>query len=71
MTTGARIDIPNARDTKDPTARVEIQIKGEKAQVAQAKKLIEEKRDIFDQTVTKTLSVDKSHHKALIGQHGK
>jgi predicted PilT family ATPase len=71
MTTGARIDIPNARDTKDPTARVEIQIKGEKAQVAQAKKLIEEKRDIFDQTVTKTLSVDKRHHKALIGQGGK
>jgi hypothetical protein len=68
--TGARIDIPNARDAKDPSARVEIQIKGAKAQVAQAKKMIEEKRDVFDQTVTKTLEVDKKHHRALIGAGG-
>jgi predicted PilT family ATPase len=67
----AKIDIPNARDTPDPTTRVEIQIKGTKAQVAQAKKMIEEKRDIFDQTVTKTLEVDKKHHRALIGREGK
>jgi hypothetical protein len=68
--TGARIDIPNARDVKDPSARVEIQLKGTKAQVTQAKKLIEEKRDVFDQTVTKTLEVDKKHHRALIGAGG-
>lgn len=70
QTTGARIDIPNARDIKDPSTRVEIGLKGTKAQVAQAKKLIEEKRDIFDQTVTKTLEVDKKHHRALIGAGG-
>jgi rRNA processing protein Krr1/Pno1 len=70
QSTGARIDIPNARDSKDPSARVEIQIKGTKAQVAQAKKLIEEKRDVFDQTVTKTLEVDKKYHRALIGAGG-
>ncbi len=70
QTSGARIEIPNARDL-DPTTRVEIQLKGTKAQVAQAKKLIEEKRDVFDQTVTKTIEVDKKHHRALIGAGGK
>ena len=70
QSSGARIDIPNARDSSDPTARVEIQIKGTKDQVAKAKKLIEAKRDVFDQTVTKTLEVDKKHHRALIGAGG-
>lgn len=70
QTSGARIDIPNARDIKDPSTRVEIQIKGTKAQVAAAKKLVDEKRDVFDQTVTKTLEVDKKHHRALIGTGG-
>ncbi|KAG9238898.1 putative KH domain-containing protein [Amylocarpus encephaloides] len=68
--TGAKIDIPNARDIKDPSTRVEIQIKGTKTQVTQAKKMIEEKKDVFDKTVTKTLEVDKKHHKALIGSKG-
>jgi transcription antitermination factor NusA-like protein len=65
--TGAKIDIPRSRDATD----VEIQIKGTKAQVAQAKKLIEEKRDVFNQTVAKTLDVEKKHHRALIGPGGK
>lgn len=67
---GARIDIPNAKEISDPTTRVEIKIKGEKAQVAMAKKLIQEKSDVFDQTVTKTLEVDKKHHRALVGASG-
>jgi len=70
-TTGARIDIPNAKDSKDPSGKVEIQIKGTKSQVAQAKKLIEEKKTVFDQTVSRTLEVDKKHHRALIGTGGK
>jgi polyribonucleotide nucleotidyltransferase len=68
--TSAKIDIPNARDL-DPSTRVEITIKGTASQVAQAKKMIAEKRDVFDQTVTKTLDVDKKHHRALIGREGK
>jgi predicted PilT family ATPase len=71
QTTGARIDVPNARDAKDPSGTVEIQIRGTKTQVAQAKKLIEEKKAIFDQTVTKTIDIDRKHHSALIGQGGK
>ena len=69
--TGARIDVPNAKDVKDPSGKVEIQIKGTKSQVAQAKKLLEEKKTIFDHTVSKTLEVDKKHHRALIGAGGK
>ncbi|KAI0379031.1 hypothetical protein F5Y04DRAFT_272295 [Hypomontagnella monticulosa] len=69
QTTGAKIDIPNERnDAEDAT--VEIQIKGTKAQVAAAKKIIEEKRSVFDETVTKTVEVDKKWHKVLIGPGG-
>ncbi|KAI9048789.1 hypothetical protein LZ554_007620 [Drepanopeziza brunnea f. sp. 'monogermtubi'] len=67
---GARIEIPNARDIKDPSTRVEIQIKGTASQVAQARKLIDAKRDVFDKTVTKTLEVDKKYHRSLIGAGG-
>lgn len=65
----ARIDVPKER-AADPTTRVDITIKGTKAQVAAAKKLIEEKRNVFDSTVTKTLAVDKKHHRSLIGKEG-
>lgn len=68
--TGARIDVPNARDTKDPSGKVDIQIKGTKTQVAQAKKLLEEKKNVFDSTVSKTLDVNKKYHSALIGTRG-
>ncbi|KAH8816113.1 putative RNA binding effector protein Scp160 [Xylogone sp. PMI_703] len=68
--TGAKIDVPNARDVKDPSGMVEIQLKGTKSQVAQAKKMLEEKKNVFDQIVTKTLEVDKKHHRALIGSGG-
>jgi polyribonucleotide nucleotidyltransferase len=71
VTTGARIDIPNARDSKDPSGRVDIQIKGTKSQVAQAKKLIEEKKSVFDNTISKSLEVDKKHHRILIGTSGR
>lgn len=68
--TGARIDVPNARDSKSPSGLVEIQIKGGKSQVAQAKKIIEEKKAIFDGTVVKTIEVDRKYHSALIGAGG-
>lgn len=65
--TGAKIDIPAERDNET----VEIQIKGTKSQVAAAKKLLEEKRAVYDDTVVKTLDVDKKFHRALIGSGGK
>ncbi|KAK4190943.1 hypothetical protein QBC35DRAFT_376662 [Podospora australis] len=66
--TGARIDIPSARESAD--SLVEIQIKGTKTQVAAAKKLLEEKKAVFDDTVVKTIDVDRKYHKALIGTGG-
>ncbi|KAI6781883.1 Vigilin-like protein [Emericellopsis cladophorae] len=64
--TGARIDVPSDRDTDV----VDIVVKGTAAQVAKAKKVLEEKRAIFDDTVVQTVEVDKKHHRALIGTSG-
>ncbi|KAK5661973.1 hypothetical protein OQA88_10084 [Cercophora sp. LCS_1] len=68
QSTGARVDIPSARDTAD--GLVEIQIKGTKTQVAAAKKILDEKKAVFDDTVTKTIEVDRKYHKTLIGAGG-
>lgn len=65
--TGARIDVPADRDTEI----VEILIKGTASQVAKARKVLEEKRAAFDDTIVETVDVDKRHHKALIGSGGK
>ncbi len=66
--TGAKIDIPNSRG--DPESIVEVQLKGTKEQVTAAKKILEEKRAVLDDTVIKTIDVDKKYHKALIGPGG-
>lgn len=65
--TGAKIDVPADRDTPI----VEIVVKGTPSQVAKAKKILEEKRAVFDDTVVQTIDIDKKHHKALIGASGK
>ncbi|POR33845.1 Vigilin 1 [Tolypocladium paradoxum] len=64
--TGARIDVPADRDTEV----VEILIKGTASQVAKARKVLEEKRAVFDDTIIQTVDVDKKYHKALIGSGG-
>ncbi|RYO77268.1 hypothetical protein DL766_003307 [Monosporascus sp. MC13-8B] len=68
-TTGARIDIPSER-SESQDAKVDILIKGTKTQVAEAKKLIEEKKAVFEDTVVKTIEVDRKWHKTLIGPGG-
>jgi polyribonucleotide nucleotidyltransferase len=67
LATGAKIDIPADRDVET----VEVQLKGTKAQVAAAKKVLEEKKAVFEDTVVKTIDVDRKHHKSLIGPGGK
>ncbi|KAK8046612.1 hypothetical protein PG996_014676 [Apiospora saccharicola] len=67
--TGAKIDIPNERN-EDENTLVDVQIKGSKTQVAAAKKILEEKRAVFDDTVTKTIDIDRQWHKILIGPGG-
>ncbi|EED23359.1 RNA binding effector protein Scp160, putative [Talaromyces stipitatus ATCC 10500] len=68
--TGAQIDVPSAQDVPDASGRVEIKIKGTKKQVEEAKKVLEQRAKEFDSIVTKTIEVDKKHHKALIGGGG-
>ncbi len=50
---------------------VEISIRGTASQVAKAKKALEEKRAVFDDTVVKTVDIEKKHHRSLIGPSGK
>lgn len=71
QTTGAKVDVPNRVDIKDDSGKADITIRGTKAQVEAAKKMIEAKKLIYDQTVSRTLEVDKKHHRALIGAGGK
>ncbi|KAL1970018.1 hypothetical protein VTN77DRAFT_6423 [Rasamsonia byssochlamydoides] len=68
--TGAQIDVPSAQDAPDASGRVEIKIKGTKKQVDEAKKILEQRAREFDAIVTRTIEVDKKHHKALIGGGG-
>ena len=67
LSTGAKIDIPADRSTE----MVDVQLKGTKEQVAVAKKILEQKKSVFDDTVVRTIDVDRKHHKALIGAGGK
>ncbi|EFR04979.1 hypothetical protein MGYG_07982 [Nannizzia gypsea CBS 118893] len=69
--TGAQIDIPGPEAAEgEAGARVEIRLKGTKKQVEDAKKLLLARARDFDETVTRTIEVDKKYHKALIGAGG-
>ena len=70
LATGAQIDIPGSRDSADGSGRVQVQIKGTKTQVEEAKKLLEQKVKVFDDTILASIDVDKKYHKALIGSGG-
>jgi len=70
LETGAQIDVPNSRDAASPNGRAEIRIKGSKKAVEDAKKLIEEKAKIFDNTVTRNLQIERKHHRLIIGAQG-
>ncbi|MCJ1403798.1 hypothetical protein MMC11_007021 [Xylographa trunciseda] len=69
-TTGAKIDVPGSREAADPSGRVELKIKGTKKQVDDAKKMLEERAKVFDDSVIKVLDIDKKYHRSLIGTGG-
>lgn len=71
LETGAQIDVPGSKDEADPSGRVEIRLKGSKSAVDAAKKLLESRAKAFDASVSRSIEVDKSHHRALIGGGGK
>ncbi|KZZ87360.1 K liklik [Ascosphaera apis ARSEF 7405] len=69
--TGAQIDVPAAGEGEEKDGRVEIRIKGNKKQVDEAKKILSSKARDFDETVVKTITIDKKKHlRALIGAGG-
>ena len=71
LSTGCQIDVPGARDAVSPSGRAEIRLKGTKKAVQEAKRLLEQRAKVFDETVTRTLDIPKKHHKTLIGTGGK
>lgn len=71
LKTGAQIDVRGARDAPSPSGRAEIKIKGSKQAVADAKKEIEAAARTFDSIVSRTLDVDRKHHRTIIGGGGK
>lgn len=70
LATGAQIDVPSAKDAAGPEGRVNIKIRGCKKAVDEAKKLVQEKAKVFDNTVTRTLDVERMHHRHIIGPQG-
>lgn len=66
--TDTMINVPHDKESSEPL--VEITIKGKKANVEKAKKILEEKKAAFDDTVSKTIDVDRKYHRALIGAGG-
>ncbi|KAF2717983.1 RNA-binding G protein effector of mating response pathway [Polychaeton citri CBS 116435] len=70
LETGAQIDVPSAKEAASADGRAEIKIKGGKSAVDQAKKAIEERAKIFDNTVSRNLEVDRKHHRLIIGAQG-
>ena len=70
LETGAQIDVPGTRDSADSNGRVQIQLKGTAKQVNDAKKLLEQRAKIFDDSIVRSIDVDKIYHKALIGSGG-
>ena len=68
--TNAQIDVPGNRDSADSSGRAQIQIRGTKKQVEDAKQLLEEKAKLYDENITKSIDVDKKYHSALIGVRG-
>lgn len=70
LETGCQIDVPGAREGVDPSGRAEIKLKGTKKQVEEAKKILQQRAKVFDDTVIETLDVDRKHHRTLIGGSG-
>ena len=69
LATGAKIDVP-AKDSADASGRIQIHIKGNQKQVDDAKRILEQRAKAFDDTVTRSVDVDRKYHKALIGSGG-
>ena len=70
LETGAQVDVPGARESVDAAGRVQVHVKGTKKQVEEAKKLLEQRARVFDESISRAIDIDKKYHKALIGSGG-
>ncbi|KAF2870302.1 hypothetical protein BDV95DRAFT_78425 [Massariosphaeria phaeospora] len=70
LATGCQIDVPGAREGTNPSGRAEIKLRGTKKQVEEAKKLLQERAKVFDDTLVREINVDRKHHGTLIGGSG-
>ncbi|KAF2123936.1 RNA binding effector protein-like protein Scp160 [Dothidotthia symphoricarpi CBS 119687] len=70
LATGCQIDVPGAREGADGSGRADIKLKGTKKQVEEAKKILQERAKVFDDTVVETIDVERKHHRTLIGGSG-
>ena len=70
METGAKIDVPGSHEEGDSSGRVQVLARGTKKQVEDAKRLLEQRVKSFDESINRTLDVDKKYHKSLIGSGG-
>lgn len=70
METGAKIDVPGSHEQGDSSGRVKVLVSGTKKQVEDSKRLLEQRVKSFDESVSRTLDVDKKYHKSLIGSGG-
>lgn len=70
LETGAKVDVPGSHEQSDSFGRVKVIARGTKRQVDDAKRLLEERVKTFDESVSRTLEVDKKYHKTLIGSGG-
>ena len=68
--TGAQIDVPYSQEAADASDRVDIKIRGTKAQVEKAKVALQERSKTFDEIISRSIDVDKKYHQTLIGAGG-
>ncbi len=71
LETGAQIDFPDRQETADPKARAEIVIRGTKQAVDAARAEIQKRVKVLNDTVNRSLEVDRKYHGSLIGAQGK
>lgn len=68
--TGAQIEIPN-KEESGSSGQVEIKIKGSKKEVEEAKSALEQASKALASTKTRSIDVDKRHHRNIIGREGR
>lgn len=67
------IDIPIEGNAigADSSGKINVRVRGTQKQVEDAKKQLEHRAKVFENSITESIQVDKKHHRGLIGAGGK